>query len=78
MAARLGVMTVVKAGARKLARLLHAVPSKGMVYVDRGMAVAEKRSAQRSRGHLTRRAAALGCILAGKSTEASRKAPADQ
>lgn len=64
MAARLGKMVAVKAAAHKLARLVYTALTKGMIYVDRGMAAEEARAAERSLKHLTKRAAALGFTLA--------------
>ena len=73
MAGRLGKMIVVKAAAHKLARLVYQAPTKGMAYVDRGMAAEDERSAQRTLKHLARRAAALGYTLSPK-TEATAAA----
>lgn len=70
MAARLGQGIAVKATAHKLARLVYQALTKGMVYVDRGMAAEDERSAQRTLKHLTKRAAALGYMLAPKPQEA--------
>ena len=69
MAGRLGYMIAVKATAHKLARLIYKALTEGMVYVDRGMAAEEERLAQRTLKHLTKRAAALGYILAPKPAE---------
>lgn len=71
MAARLGNMIAVKATAHKLARLIYKALTQGMVYVDRGMAAEEERTAQRTLKHLTRRAAALGYMLSPKPAEAT-------
>ena len=71
MAGRLGYMIAVKATAHKLARLIYKALTQGMVYVDRGMAAEEQRSAQRTLKHLTKRAAALGYILSPKPAEAT-------
>lgn len=70
MAARLGQGIAVKATAHKLARLVYQALTKGMVYVDRGMAAEEERSAKRTLVHLTKRAAALGYMLSPKPAEA--------
>ena len=63
MAGRLDYMSAVKATAHKLARLVYQALTKGMVYVDRGMADEEARYRQRYVEHLTRRAKALGYTL---------------
>jgi len=64
MAGRLGKMTAIKATAHKLARLVYAALTKGMVYVDRGMAAEDERYRLRALEHLAKRAAALGYSLA--------------
>ena len=63
MAARLGKMTAIKATAHKLARLVYAALTKGMVYVDRGTAAEEQRYRDRTLKHLAKRATALGYVL---------------
>ena len=63
MAARLGKSSAVKATAHKLARLVYTALTKGMVYVDRGVAAEEARASERALKHLTKRAAALGYTL---------------
>lgn len=63
MAGRLGKMIAIKATAHKLARLVYAALTKGMAYVDRGMAAEEERYRQRALKHLAKRAAALGYSL---------------
>ncbi len=68
-AAHLGNGIAVKATAHKLARLFYnaltkgMVFTKGMVYVDRGMAAEDARCAERTLKHLTKRAAAIGYAL---------------
>jgi transposase len=62
-AAHLGNGIAVKATAHKLARLFYNALTKGMVYVDRGMAAEDARCAERTLKHLTKRAAALGYAL---------------
>jgi transposase len=63
MAGRLSKAVAVKAVAHKLARLVYAALTKGMVYVDRGMAAEEERYRVRAFKHLAKRAAALGYSL---------------
>ena len=63
MAGRLGMSVAIKATAHKLARLVYAALTKGMVYVDRGMAAEEERYRMRALKHLAKRAAALGYSL---------------
>jgi transposase len=63
MAGRLGKGIAIKATAHKLARLVYAALTKGMVYVDRGMAAEEERYRVRALKHLAKRAAALGYSL---------------
>lgn len=63
MAARLGKAVAIKAAAHKLARLVYAALTKGMVYVDRGVAAEEERYRLRAIKHLAKRAAALGYSL---------------
>jgi transposase len=63
MAGRLGMGIAIKAAAHKLARLVYAALTKGMVYVDRGMAAEEERYRLRAFKHLAKRAAALGYSL---------------
>jgi hypothetical protein len=63
MAGRLSKAVAVKAVAHKLARLVYAALTKGMVYVDRGMAAEEERYRVRALKHLAKRAAALGYSL---------------
>jgi transposase len=70
MAGRLGKMVAIKATAHKLARLVYAALTKGMVYVDRGMAAEEERYRMRALKHLAKRAAALGYSLAPTLQEA--------
>ncbi len=64
MAARVGNGIAVKATAHKLARLFYNALTKGMIYVDRGMAAEDARCVERTLKHLTKRAAALGYKLA--------------
>lgn len=68
MAARLGQGRAVKATAHKLARLFYNALTKGMIYVDRGVAAEDQRYAERTLKHLTKRAAALGYALAPLAT----------
>ena len=63
MAGRLGMAVAIKATAHKLARLVYAALTKGMVYVDRGMAAEQERYRMRALKHLSKRAAALGSSL---------------
>jgi hypothetical protein len=63
MAGRLGMAVAIKATAHKLARLVYAALTKGMVYVDRGMAAEEERYRMRALKHLSKRPAALGYSL---------------
>ena len=72
-AARLGRLCfspgiALKATAHKLARLIYQALTKGMVYVDRGMAAEEERYRARTLKHLTKRAAALGYTLSPAPT----------
>ena len=53
----------MKATAHKLARLVYAALTRGMVYVDRGMAAEDERYRTRALKHLEKRAAALGYSL---------------
>jgi transposase len=64
LAARVGQPIAVKATAHKLARLIYDALTKGMVYVDRGVAAEEQRWHARAIKQLTKRAAALGFTLA--------------
>ena len=70
MASRLGMGVAIKAAAHKLARLVHAALTKGMVYVDRGMAAEEERYRVRALKHLVKRATALGYSLSPTLQEA--------
>ena len=63
MAGRLGQGIAVKATAHKLARLVYQALTKGMVYVDRGVAAEDQRYAERTLKRLTKRAAVLGYAL---------------
>lgn len=64
LAARVGQPIAVKATAHKLARLIYDALTKGMVYVDRGVAAEEERWHARAIKQLTKRATALGFTLA--------------
>ncbi len=68
--ARLGNLGGIKATAHKLARLVYAALTKGMVYVDQGMAAEEARYRERTLSHLSRRAATLGYTLSPAPAEA--------
>jgi transposase len=63
MAGRLGYGIALKATAHKLARLIYHALTKGMVYVDRGVAAEEQRWHDRALKYLAKRAAALGYTL---------------
>ena len=54
MAGRLGKAITNKATPHKLATLVHAALTKGMVYVDRGMAAKEERYRVRPFKHLAK------------------------
>jgi transposase len=70
MAGRLGKGSAIKATAHKLARLIYAALTKGMVHVDRGMAAEEERYRVRALEHLAKRAAALAYSLSPTLQEA--------
>jgi transposase len=74
-AAHLGNGIAVKATAHKLARLFYNALTKGMVYVDRGMAAEDARSAERTLKHLTKRAAALGYALSPVNQNPTKTMP---
>jgi transposase len=74
-AARLGNGIAVKATAHKLARLFYNALTKGMIYVDHGMAAEDARSAERTLKHLTKRAAALGYMLSPATENAAEAGP---
>jgi hypothetical protein len=60
---RLDKATAITAAAHKLARLIHAMLTKGTEYVDKGQEYYEEHYRQRVVYNLTKKAAAMGFVL---------------